>query len=1685
VSSIRPGIRAFLLVGATLLAVGAAGQESGLFAPLDEPVREPRETDEERSGPKSVATVPTWGGETLRHRLARIDFARLEATRSALQDGEPAAITLNLFDEVTFKAVNLRTSPTSAGYSISGSLEGIHLGTVTLVVNGPIVTGSVRTPLATYTIDSTRGDACHIRQVDSSTLREVGEPPPPPKLPPNPFASASVETAADDSTDDPSVVDVLVLYTPAVRDARGGIFQVHAMVDLWVAETNQAFADSGVDQELFLTRTVEVDYDEAGASFIDLRRLANPTDGYMDEAHELREKTGADLVHLVAISTDVCGIAYVLRAMSPDFERLGFGLTDHECGGLTFAHELGHNMGLRHDRYVDPSNTPFAYSHGYVNQAAFEENAFRESRWRTIMAYNFQCLASEFSCVRLGRFSNPDQEWLGDPLGVAGESSTFRTDGPADARRSLNVAREVVAEYRPAGPDLAIASVITQRAWDPGQSVTIIAAVTNQGRIDAGEATATYYRSEDSVIGPDDTPLGTFSVAALGGKEDVGNALVDTAPSDHGTYYYGACIETVEGETDTENNCTPSTRVTVGPTVSVADSRSTEGFPATFSVTASEAQPHAVAVRWEATRGTAAADLDFTEAAGTVTIPANATFATISVDTTDDDLAEGDDTFVLTLLDTSSAGGAGLVLSADAWQATGTIVDDDGALRIPDEALHDALVLALGEPEGDQFTADELAELTTLVVPYAGIESLEGLESATNLALLVLDGNDVTDLAPLGHLTGLTRLQLANNGITDIAGLEPLEGLASLRLSGNPLTDLEPLAGLTGLRVLGLDRTGISDLAPLGGLVELATLDIASNRVSSLSPLAGLHRLSTLIADFNRIADLSPLEDLTQMAWLDLWGNRITDVEPLRNMESLFQLDLDDNEVTDISPLAGMSNLVFLWAEDNRIAELPDMEEMEDLQVLTLGNNRLTDIGPLASLERLEWLILADNAITDIAALAGLTAMEELDLSRNRISDLSPLANLTRLQFLEASGNLVGDIRPLVDLTRLRELDLADNAIGNVEPLVGLTALRELNLANNRIREVEPLLENSGLRFGDRLYLQGNPLSANAIGQHVVAFEDRGVRIYYIGVSVVAASAMEGQPLEFAVRLEPEASDDVEVEWKVSSVSADVGDDLPMNQSGKITIAAGETEAMFSVSTNEDEDVEGHETIGIELELSDEPQGVALAHGTGLGLIAERDGPVADVPVFAPHSHETRVGFLRVINRGPETVVHISAIDDSGSRHATTLALDAGETVHFNSEDLETGSLGKGLSGGVGVGTGDWHLELRGIGVEVLTYMRTADGFLTSLHDLVPAGADGYEVPIFNRAANMEQVSLLRLLNGGEKDAALTITGTDDEGESSGEVRLNLAAGAARTISAADLQSGDGLEGALGLPTKDRGKWRLHVRSPVPVGVASLLESPTGHLTNLSTLPDNKTSGEGGTTHFIPLFPSASDSDGRQGFLRVINRGAAGGTVSVRARDDTQLTYPAVTLTMDANETVHFNSDDLEMGNANKDLPDGVGAGEGDWRLELVSTLDLDVLAYIRTEDGFLTSMHDTVPAVDGVHRVPTFNPGSNRNQVSLLRLINNGTEVATVTINGFDGVGASHGEVQVTVPARSVRTLDAQELETGGEGFTGALGNGVSKWWLDVESDRPIVVMSLLKSPTGHLTNLSTTLGTLPDDAE
>ena len=96
----------------------------------------------------------------------------------------------------------------------------------------------------------------------------------------------------------------------------------------------------------------------------------------------------------------------------------------------------------------------------------------------------------------------------------------------------------------------------------PGQFFSLVVLVRNQGDGQAAATTLTYYRSTDATISVSDTEVGTDAVDTLAVGFRIKSIRL-TAPSSGGTYYYGACVASVAGESNTDNNCSSSMAVTV------------------------------------------------------------------------------------------------------------------------------------------------------------------------------------------------------------------------------------------------------------------------------------------------------------------------------------------------------------------------------------------------------------------------------------------------------------------------------------------------------------------------------------------------------------------------------------------------------------------------------------------------------------------------------------------------------------------------------------------------------------------------------------------------------------------------------------------------------------------------------------------------------------------------------------------------------------------------------------------------------------------------------------------------------------------------------------------------------------------------------------------------------------------
>ena len=113
-------------------------------------------------------------------------------------------------------------------------------------------------------------------------------------------------------------------------------------------------------------------------------------------------------------------------------------------------------------------------------------------------------------------------------------------------------------------PDLTVESPsVSDNTLTTRQSFTLSATVRNQGTGSSAATTLRYYRSSNSTISTSDTEIGTDTVNGLSASGTSAESISLNAPSSAGTYYYGACVESVSGESDTGNNCSDAVRVTV------------------------------------------------------------------------------------------------------------------------------------------------------------------------------------------------------------------------------------------------------------------------------------------------------------------------------------------------------------------------------------------------------------------------------------------------------------------------------------------------------------------------------------------------------------------------------------------------------------------------------------------------------------------------------------------------------------------------------------------------------------------------------------------------------------------------------------------------------------------------------------------------------------------------------------------------------------------------------------------------------------------------------------------------------------------------------------------------------------------------------------------------------------------
>ena len=309
-----------------------------------------------------------------------------------------------------------------------------------------------------------------------------------------------------------------------------------------------------------------------------------------------------------------------------------------------------------------------------------------------------------------------------------------------------------------------------------------------------------------------------------------------------------------------------------------------------------------------------------------------------------------------------------------------------GKVQLQSSLLEDALRQELQLGEGEPIPLERLGEVEQLLVcgqtlvgtlqeheelvgsthdHYAGEtaygdisdDDLELLAQCTNLQVLVLDYQQITDLSPLANL--------------------PLEYLS---LTGNQISNLSPLSGLTELQVLDLGENPVRSVEVLGELTALQEVTLDATGITSVEIFEG-----------------------SGIQSLNVRGTWITDFSPLESCSSLSHLIVGELPSGAVETLSGLTNLVELRLYSTSEVDLSYFVGFQKLRDLDLYGSTISHPEALALLPNLRFVNLGETGVSNLSFLTQLPVMTDLDLREDPLADLTPLLDCPWLTLLTLS----------------------------------------------------------------------------------------------------------------------------------------------------------------------------------------------------------------------------------------------------------------------------------------------------------------------------------------------------------------------------------------------------------------------------------------------------------------------------------------------------------------------------------------------------------------------------------------------------------------------------------------------------------------------------------------------------------
>lgn len=421
---------------ATLIVAGVAAASPAAAQALFRPA-----TTADESAVAAMSDSGALPAQTVRQRLVRIDpnvlsrhvapaGADRQANRASRANALDGVIVLNLFSDTT---ATFRRSDVSAnddgGYIWEGEVAGQPFHEALLIVRNGQVTGRVQLGNRIFEIKRAGNGLQRIIELDPAKFPPGGEPlVPPHALQPNSAPTESTEPEPSAKAATKATANLLVAYTAGAKKEAGSVSAIQDEITQAIALSNQAYKRAKVPLTLKLVGTVQVNYNEGGSDGSDYNKNLNDitTGNALKSVRTKRDQLKADLVSLFRKGPPnctncsfVCGLAWIGGSGSGIMGNVtsadapyAYSVVGHGCAvNLAFTHELGHNMGMQHDRFIythpnNPNGAPTVpnpaksiYNFGYTDL---------NHKIYTIMAYYVECqLKKGAGCVGVNWFSSP------------------------------------------------------------------------------------------------------------------------------------------------------------------------------------------------------------------------------------------------------------------------------------------------------------------------------------------------------------------------------------------------------------------------------------------------------------------------------------------------------------------------------------------------------------------------------------------------------------------------------------------------------------------------------------------------------------------------------------------------------------------------------------------------------------------------------------------------------------------------------------------------------------------------------------------------------------------------------------------------------------------------------------------------------------------------------------------------------------------------------------------------------------------------------------------------------------------------------------------------------------------------------------------------------------------------------